>query len=137
MIRVVLLIIIFISTETIADDARVVDEETIKSWGYKTVVVDRKQSIKRVFKVPGKSEAYYPRFVLWKECFESIDLVNKRVFSVKEEKRAYTYGYDYRQMIIKDKCIFFITTDVQYFSLEFQPEMLERYKAYLDSHFVS
>jgi len=123
-------IMLLLSSYAIADN-RVVDEKTINDWGYRTVSVDKVQFIKRIKKVPGTGPAYYPRFTLWKECFDDIELLEKRMSEVKIEVSKMR-DYDYRRMIVRNNCIYFISTDSQYFRLEFQPKMYELYKKYIE-----
>ncbi len=122
---------LLLSLSVIADN-RVVDEETIEDWGYRTVSVDKVQFIKRIEKVPGTGPAYYPRFRLWKVCFDNIELLEKRKSEVELEVSKMP-DYDYRRMIVRNSCIYFISTDSQYFRLEFQPKMYELYKKYIES----
>lgn len=129
---IVVIVLSLTSSPSFAEDARMIDEATLTDWGYKTTSVSGTHAIKKIEKVRSHNKNYYPRFGLWKECFDTSIKVESRIKQVKEEKSQIRF-YDYRQFFVKDNCIYFITTGAQYFAMEFQPKLLKLYKEYITS----
>ena len=134
----VLLAIVFFAASASAD-TRVVDEGTINKWNYRTVSTNNMQFIKRIRRVPGDGPAYYPRFYLWRECFDTPDKALSRKQEIETLKLTSIEhrDYDYRHVVFKVQCAFFVNTDSNYFRLEFLPDVLGLYEEYLESELDS
>ena len=124
----IIALLLFSNFPVYASNNRVIPEEVVQSWGYQTVSLKKHQMIKSLKKLPGSGEAFYPRFFFKKECFSShfAALIRKQIIHNKIE--ATTRYKDYREMLIKQKCLYTVSTNANLFKLKVQPQIIKNLK---------
>jgi hypothetical protein len=112
---------------------RIVDEKTLKIWGYRTVSIEKSQFIKKITKVNKTGSAFYPRFNIYKECYETNQEAKSVIEKINHLQQAETVhrDFDYREGLVRDRCIFFLNTDSLAIKLSFQPALFELFKKYI------
>ena len=116
---------------------RIVDEETVESWGYQTVRLGPNQKIRRIKKYVSGGKNYYARFYLWRDCYESADAAKSEVAAIEKAQRedARARSFDYRKGHVVGSCVFFMNTNAMMFKLDYQDELFELYVSYIDQNY--
>ena len=114
---------------------RIVDEETIKEWGYRTVSIEENQFIKKIDKVNKTGPAYYPRFRISKKCYETGAEAEAVIESIRHLQKTEVRhrDYDYRMGVVQHKCLYILNTEAMFFKLEYQPGIFELLRDYIST----
>ncbi len=133
MTRVIVLLIFMQPYMAAYAGERIVDEKTLKVWGYRTLSIEKSQFIKKITKVNKTGPAFYPRFYIYKECYETNQEAKNVIDKIKFLQQVETVhrDFDYREGLVRDRCIFFLNTDSLAIKLSFQPAMFELFKKYV------
>ncbi|SMF63820.1 hypothetical protein SAMN02745866_04096 [Alteromonadaceae bacterium Bs31] len=125
------------SVSTVSGAEVIVQEMVLNKWGYESTSIDQKwQSIKRI---KGErwsdNEVYYPRFTLSKSCYSSEnDALTEQAKVVEMQKNdPFKGGKSHYNSFIYSACLYSITTAARVTYLEYQPELLLKYEAYIKS----
>ena len=116
-------------------DARVVPEDVLAEWGYHTTRLEEHQTIRQVESEPDSEHPMHPRFDIWSECFDSNDAALRQMTAKEAEieaERAMIYKSGLG-MLVRDECIYFVSSHGTYFKLEFQPFIMRKLEEYLCS----
>ncbi|GHA16388.1 hypothetical protein GCM10008090_27750 [Arenicella chitinivorans] len=113
----------------------VVPEDVLGKWGYKTTKVRGDgQDIKRIKgERVDENQMYYPRFTLAKSCFDTPEAaMKKQKMSLESRKNDPFNGFkSHYNDFISGECLYSISTAVRATFLSYQPEVLKKYKTYV------
>jgi hypothetical protein len=118
---------------TVAEEEFFVPLDVVKSWGYKIASRNGYKYIKRIKKVPGEGPAYYPRFYLGKACYSDKGEARKVDEARRKEIENDSARFKtYQDAFVNKNCLYTISTDSNYFYLEFQPGIVKKLKEFAE-----
>ncbi|MEM6543283.1 MAG: hypothetical protein AAF680_00165 [Pseudomonadota bacterium] len=123
----------FITAANSVANEQLVEEDTVRAWGYETVSVSEWQTIRRVEPHRLGSSVYYPRFHLWRECFDTSSEPSQKLEKLRHAQATDVAArdFDYRRGFVVGKCLYLMNTNAMLYKLEFQDELFLEYESYI------
>ena len=120
----------FFAGLTLASD-QLVDEATVQSWGYETISTGKTQTIRRVEPHRAGSDVYYPKFDMWRECYESSDAASSKLNEIRRAQKTEgaARDFDYRRGFVVGLCVYLMNTRALLYKLEFLDELFSKYES--------
>ena len=122
----------FIAGITLASD-QLVDEATVQAWGYETISAGETQTIRRVEPHRAGSDVYYPKFEMWRECYESSDAASSNLNEIRraQQTEVVARDFDYRRGFVVGACVYLMNTSALLYKLEFLDELFSKYESFI------
>lgn len=131
--KILFILVNLLAAQAVFSAERLVDEDTLHSWGYRTVSIEENQFIKKITKINDTGPAVYPRFYLSKECYETSTDAHKAISDIESLQRTDIKhrDFDYRQGFVVNNCLYMISTNSLMFKQSYQPEVFKLFQAYI------
>ena len=113
----------------------IIPEDVLSTWGYKTT--EKSQNSQDIKQIKGErwgeNQVNYPRFTLSKLCFESFEMAEEKQKETRENQKNDPFkGFkSHYNDFISGKCLYSISTAARVTFLSYQPDVLKKYKTYV------